>query len=152
MASDDVPLLRLVGAEELAALGRQAFDPAIVHSARTIVERVRSEGDAALVDLPRRFDGVDCSGRIEVPREELEAAAGELPAGLQRALDRMRARLEDLHARQVPREWWDERDGVRFGETVRPVAAAGAYVPGGRAAYPSTVLMTAVPARVAGVG
>jgi histidinol dehydrogenase len=59
--------------------------------------------------------------------------------------------LEDLATRQLPREWWDERDGVRFGEIVRPLESVGCYVPGGRAVYPSSVCMTVVPAVVAGV-
>ncbi|HVM11232.1 MAG TPA: histidinol dehydrogenase, partial [Actinomycetota bacterium] len=74
------------------------------------------------------------------------------PADLERALEAAAERLRDLHGRQVPVAWEEERDGVRFGEVVRPVAGAGCYVPGGRASYPSTVLMTAIPARVAGVG
>ncbi|HXJ62111.1 MAG TPA: histidinol dehydrogenase [Actinomycetota bacterium] len=152
MPTEGTPLLRVVPAAEIGGGGRVAFDASVVEGARAIVERVRAEGDAALVDLTRRFDGVDLGGRIAVSDEELAAAEGELSPDLRAALEAMRERLAALHARQVPGEWWDERDGVRFGETVRPVAAAGAYVPGGRAAYPSTVLMTAVPAKVAGVG
>src|SRR5439155_21673568 len=70
---------------------------------------------------------------------------------LQAAIDAIIERLRVLHARQLPLEWWDVRDGVRFGEIVRPLAHVGCYVPGGRAAYPSTVCMTVVPARTAGV-
>jgi histidinol dehydrogenase len=148
----DGPLMRRIRPADLEPAPGPAFDPEVTDAVRAIVERVRTEGDAALIELTRRFDGADLSDGVAVPPEDLEAAAGELPAPLRDALDAMRARLEDLHARQVPGEWWDERDGVRFGETVRPVGAAGGYVPGGRAAYPSTVLMTAVPAAVAGVG
>src|SRR5439155_17284271 len=128
------------------------FDPEVLEGVRAIGERVRAEGDAALVELTLRFDGVDLAGGIEVTDGELASAAGELPGDLRAGLDAMHERLRELHARQVPTPWEAERDGVRYAETVRPVAAAGAYVPGGRAAYPSTVLMTAVPARVAGVG
>ncbi len=145
------PLLHPIRPADLRPASGPAFDPEVTDAVRAIVERVRIEGDAALVELTRRFDGADLSDGIAVPEDAMAAAAGELPGQLREALDTMRERLLDLHARQVPTEWWDERDGVRFGETVRPVAAAGAYVPGGRAAYPSTVLMTAVPAAVAGV-
>jgi histidinol dehydrogenase len=139
-------VLRLIRADELGGPARPAFDPDVVDGVRAILDRVRAEGDAALVDLTRRHDGAEVAGRIEVSRSEIESAASELPADLRAALDAMHERLRDLHARQAPRPWQHERDGVRFAETVRPVAAAGAYVPGGRAAYPSTVLMTAVPA------
>jgi histidinol dehydrogenase len=145
-------LLRVIRPDELPASAGPGFDPGVLDGVRAIVERVRAEGDAALVDLTRRFDGVDVTGRIEVDADELASAGEELPPELRDALDAMRDRLRELHARQVPQPWEAERDGVRYAETVRPVAAAGAYVPGGRAAYPSTVLMTAVPARVAGVG
>jgi histidinol dehydrogenase len=144
-------VLRVIPAAELPDPERPAFDPEVTASVRAILDRVRSEGDAALVDLTRRFDGVDLAGRLEVSPEELDGAGAELPDDLREALDAMLHRLRDLHGRQLPRPWEAERDGVRFAETVRPVAAAGAYVPGGRAAYPSTVLMTAVPARTAGV-
>jgi histidinol dehydrogenase len=135
----------------LPPLARPAFDDDVVSGVRGIVGRVRSEGDAALVELTARFDGCDVAGRIEVGREEIEAAVAAVPSDLRAAIDRMNERLWDLHARQLPLPWVAEREGVTYAETIRPVASAGAYVPGGRAAYPSTVLMTAVPARVAGV-
>lgn len=146
-------MLDLRGAAvELPAPRRAALDPAVVERTREIVARVRAESDAALIDLAMRFDGADlrASGLV-VPPEEFEAAERAVPTQLGEAIERMVDRLRDLHARQLPREWWDERDGVRFGEIVRPVSSAGCYVPGGRAAYPSTVCMTVVPARVAGV-
>lgn len=124
----------------------------VVEAVRAILRRVRDEGDVALVDLTRRFDGADLSeAGLVATAGEVEAAAGGLEPGLREAVDAMIERLLDLHARQVPASWVDETDGVRFGEVVRPVDRAGCYVPGGRAAYPSTVAMTVVPARVAGV-
>src|SRR5947207_15165753 len=99
-----------------------------------------------------RFDGADLRPTgLVVTAEELDAAEGAVPSDLAGAIESMIERLRALHERQLPQEWWDERDGVLFGEMVRPVARAGCYVPGGRAAYPSTVCMTVVPARVAGV-
>jgi histidinol dehydrogenase len=104
-----------------------------------------------LVELARRFDQATLDDGVLVSDAELEAAAVATPPELRRALDELIARLQDLAARQLPREWWDEREGVRFGEIVRPLESVGCYVPGGRAVYPSSVCMTVVPAVVAGV-
>jgi histidinol dehydrogenase len=89
-------------------------------------------------------------GLIVSPDEFADAIDG-VPIELRRALDALILRVTDLHRRQLPLEWSDEREGVRFGERVRPVRAAGCYVPGGRAVYPSSVAMTVVPAYVAEV-
>jgi histidinol dehydrogenase len=131
---------------------RLEIDPDLSDTVREILERVRDEGDAVLVDLARTFDDADlyASGLVVTP-EEFERAQQQLPRELQRAIDALVERLTDLHGRQLPHEWLDERDGVRFGEMVRPIRAAGCYVPGGRATYPSSVCMTVVPAVVAGV-
>lgn len=123
----------------------------VVEGARSICRRVRAEGDAALIALTRELDGADLDGRLAISPREVEAAGAVTPAELRGALDRMAERLRDLHRRQLPQPWEAEADGVRFGEVVRPLPSVGCYVPGGRAAYPSTVLMTAVPASVAGV-
>jgi histidinol dehydrogenase len=128
-------------------------DPAVEATVRDILRRVREEGDAALLDLAMRFDGADLSRNgLVVGPDEFARAEGETPAILKDALEALVVRLTDLHRRQLPREWWDERDGVRFGEIVRPLRSVGCYVPGGRATYPSSVCMTVVPAVVAGVG
>ncbi len=125
-------------------------DPDVAQIVRGILERVRAEGDAALLDLAATHDGARLSG-VVVGVEEIARAEAETPTELRVALDRLVERLTDLHARQLPREWWSERDGVRFGEIVRSLSAVGCYVPGGRAVYPSSVCMTVVPAVVAGV-
>ncbi len=126
------------------------IDPTVADTVRDILARVRSEGDAALLELAERFDGARLDSLV-VSDEELAAAELETPADLKHALDALIERLRDLHMRQLPREWTDERDGVTFGEIVRPLRAVGCYVPGGRAVYPSSVCMTVVPAVVAGV-
>ncbi|MDP9343561.1 MAG: histidinol dehydrogenase [Actinomycetota bacterium] len=145
-------MLRVAAAADaIPAFEPLAFPPEVEEGVRDICRRVREEGDAALVELTRRFDGADVAGRIRVAEEEFDRAATELDPGLASALAGLAGRLGDLHGRQLPRPWSAEAGGVRFGEVVRPVAAAGAYAPGGRASYPSTVLMTTVPARVAGV-
>jgi histidinol dehydrogenase len=127
-------------------------DPTVVGTVRGILERVRAEGDPVLIELAKRFDGADLSvDGLVVSDDELDRAETETPQDLRDALDALIRRLHDLHRRQLPSEWWDDRDGVRFGEIVRPLAAVGCYVPGGRAVYPSTVCMTVVPGVVAGV-
>ncbi len=127
-------------------------DPTVTETVGDILRRVRDQGDQVLIELARRFDGADlASTGLLVSDVEFERGVAETPPELRDALDGLVSRLRDLHARQLPVEWWDERDGVRFGEIVRPLSAVGCYVPGGRALYPSSVCMTVVPAVVAGV-
>ena len=131
---------------------RLEIDPHVSDTVREIVQRVRDEGDDVLFELTQRFDGVDLRERgLVVPPHEFADAIDGVPTELRRALDALIVRVTDLHRRQLPLEWSDEREGVRFGERVRPVRAAGCYVPGGRAVYPSSVAMTVVPAYVAEV-
>ena len=128
------------------------IDPSVSDAVRGIIERVRAEGDEAMFDLTLKFDGADLRGiGLTVSPQEFQRAEETVPSELKAALDALVDRLFDLHRRQLPMEWWDEHDGVRFGEIVRPLARAGCYVPGGRAEYPSSVAMTVVPAVVAGV-
>jgi len=145
-------LLDLRSRRERLEPRRLEIDPSIAETVRGIVRRVREEGDAALLDLTLRFDGADLreTGLLVSPSEFLSAER-VVPPELKAALDALVERLTDLHSRQLPPEWRQERDGVRFGEMVRPLARAGCYVPGGRAVYPSSVCMTVVPAVVAGV-
>src|SRR5215213_5434704 len=131
---------------------RLEIDPATAETVRQILQRVFVEGDEVLIELAAQFDKVDLSQRgVLVADKELDAAEAATPPELRTALDDLIDRLRDLAVRQIPTSWWDERDGVRFGEIVRPLRTIGCYVPGGRARYPSTVAMTVVPAVVAGV-
>jgi histidinol dehydrogenase len=131
---------------------RLEVDPTVTETVRVILERVRVEGDPVLVELAARFEGADLSPTdLVASADEFDRAEVAVPTELREALDALIDRLRDLHGRQLPPEWWDEREGVRFGEIVRPLAAVGCYVPGGRALYPSSVCMTVVPAAVAGV-
>lgn len=131
---------------------RLEIDPTVADTVAGILQRVFVEGDDVLIELAQRFDGADLrAGGVLVTDEEFDAAAADIDPELRAALDALIDRLRDLAARQLPRAWWDERDGVRFGEIVRPLASVGCYVPGGRAVYPSSVCMTVVPAVVAGV-
>jgi histidinol dehydrogenase len=116
-----------------------------------ILEQVHSQGDAALMELTERFDGVR-PDPLRVPAAELAAAWAATPTDLQEALQLAHRRIVDFHQRQKPADLQVTGvHGERLGRRWRPVERAGLYVPGGRASYPSTVLMNAVPARVAGV-
>lgn len=119
-----------------------------------IIAEVRARGDAALVEFTARFDRwrpADAAA-LRVPEDEIEAAVRGVPAELRAALDLAAARIEAFHRAQLPRdlEMRDEA-GLTLGLRWTPVDAVGLYVPGGKAAYPSSVLMNAIPARVAGV-
>jgi histidinol dehydrogenase len=131
---------------------RLETDPTVADTVAGILQRVFVEGDDVLIELALRFDGADLrEGGVLVTDPEFAAAEQATPPELTEALDELIERLRDLAGRQLPKEWWDERDGVRFGEVVRPLESVGCYVPGGRAVYPSSVCMTVVPAVVAGV-
>ena len=120
-------------------------------SVRAIVADVRARGDDALRDLTERFDGCRIED-LRVPSSEIQAAFDAAPAALRAALDVAAGRIGDYHSRQAAVvEVAVDTDGISVRELTLPVGRAGCYVPGGRAAYPSTVLMTAIPARVAGV-
>ncbi|GGI04367.1 histidinol dehydrogenase [Egicoccus halophilus] len=111
---------------------------------------VRDRGDAALRELTARFDGQDVDDLV-VPREVLHESLERLDPRLRAALERSIAQVRWYHERCRPLDWEDHLDGVRMGVWHRPVSRAGVYVPGGKAVYPSTVIMTVVPAQVAGV-
>jgi histidinol dehydrogenase len=115
-----------------------------------ILEQVRRGGDRALAELTARFDGV-VPGRLRVPDEEVQAAPRAVADGLRRALELAHARITAYHAADTVLVGDFVSEGVTVTHLVRPVSRAGLYAPGGRARYPSTVLMCAVPARVAGV-
>jgi len=121
---------------------------------RTIVDGVRRRGDAALFAYTKRFDGVALTSRtVEVPRREMAQAERALAPGVRRALRLAARRIEAFHRRQRPASWrFRDASGAHLGQLVRPLDRAGVYIPGGTAAYPSSVLMNVVPAKVAGVG
>jgi histidinol dehydrogenase len=117
---------------------------------RELIDRVRAEGDAALLELTARFDGLTLSS-VEVPAADLDAALDACEPGLRAALEAAAEGIERFHRHQVRPPERIESDGMTIVASQRPIRRAGLYVPGGRAEYPSTVLMTAIPARVAGV-
>ncbi|MGH8908954.1 MAG: histidinol dehydrogenase [Egibacteraceae bacterium] len=118
---------------------------------REIVDAVRREGDEALVRFARQFDRFE-GGALEVSQIEAKQALAELDPTLRQALERAAERVRWFHELARPRSWRAERDGAVLGVDHQPLRRAGVYVPGGLGAYPSTVLMTVIPAKVAGVG
>ncbi len=123
-----------------------------VASVRAILGQVRKGGDQALVALTERFDGVLVDAtELRVPAAEVEAALRDIPSRLREAFEAARDAIAAYHRSQLHPNGRHERDGVEVRDLRRPMARAGVYVPGGRAPLASTVLMTAVPATVAGV-
>jgi histidinol dehydrogenase len=133
-----------------AVNARRESDADVSRDVAAILTRVRAEGDAAVAELTQRFDGHELPWRIDLA--DCAAAYAALEPGLRSALDLAAARITDYHARMKPQDAaWTDAAGVSLGYRWGAVEAAGVYVPGGRAAYPSSVLMNAIPAKVAGV-
>lgn len=129
---------------------RREADADVSRDVSAIIARVRNEGDAAIAELTRQFDGHDRDWQIGL--DECQQALDELSPALRTALELAAERIRAYHEKQKPAgsDWIDDA-GVRVGARWRAVDAAGVYVPGGRAAYPSSVLMNLIPAKVAGV-
>ena len=141
---------------ELAAL--TAFeagqDPAIDATVAQIIADVRARGDDALLDYTRRFDRLDAASvsTLEITPAQMRLAYESLPTEQREALVAAAARVRNFHERQKGRDWsFTEADGTQLGQRVTPLDRVGVYVPGGKAAYPSSVLMQVIPAHVAGV-
>ncbi|MCS4504725.1 histidinol dehydrogenase [Arhodomonas aquaeolei] len=119
-----------------------------------ILARVAAEGDAALLDYSARFDrlSVDSVAALEVGRVAQDQALASLPGAQREALETAAERIRDYHRRQLAESWdYEDGQGNRLGQQVTPLGRVGVYVPGGKAAYPSSVLMNTLPAKVAGV-
>jgi histidinol dehydrogenase len=146
-------LAELTPEQEARLLDRgRATDPDVQRAVAAVVDDVRSRGDAALHELARRYDGVELA-TLEVPRERWGPALAALPAAVREGLELAAESIARFHRAQLPVALEVEvRPGVRVGRRPEPLARVGVYAPGGRAAYPSSVLMGVVPARVAGVG
>ncbi len=127
--------------------------PDVDDAVAAIIADVRARGDAAVIELTARFDRLDLTPEtLAFTEEEIDAACDTVPAAERRALELAADRIADYHRRQLPcDESWTDASGATLGWRWTPVAAAGLYVPGGLASYPSSVLMNAIPARVAGV-
>ena len=132
---------------------RAAIERDVEPQVREILAAVRARGDAALIAFTRRFDGVDCScDRLRVAEDEIGAAKAGVSRTIRTALAEAAHRIEAFHTNEMQSSWESEAEpGVRVVQIVRPLDSVGIYVPGGEAAYLSTVLMNAIPAAVAGV-
>jgi histidinol dehydrogenase len=132
----------------------QKADPKVEQTVRAIVDDVRTRGDAALIEYTNRFDRrtVTAAAALEIPHARLAQARQAVPAGQLAALETAAARVRAYHERQRIDSWnYTEGDGTLLGQQVTALDRVGLYVPGGKAAYPSSVLMNAIPAKVAGV-
>lgn len=143
--------------DALAALAvpMDTQDGAVADTVREIVAAVQVRGDDAVLDYTRRFDALEAGAlaELEVPAQELHAALDGLGSEQRDALETAAQRITAFHERQRGEDWsFDDGLGNRLGQRVTPLGRVGVYVPGGKASYPSSVLMNAIPARVAGVG
>lgn len=142
---------------QLAALTRYeaGVDAVLSDTVAAILADVRARGDRAVLEYTRRFDRtqVDNMAALLIGRAELKAAFDSLDGNAAKALQVAAARVRSFHERQLDKSWaYSEADGTRLGQRINALDRAGLYVPGGKAAYPSSVLMNAMPASVAGVG
>lgn len=130
------------------------LDARVHEVVKEVLHAVKTKGDAALLEYTLKFDGLDVAqaSELEIPKARLLAALENLPADQRKALEISAQRVRDYHERQIQPSWdFTEANGTKLGQRVLPVDRAGLYVPGGKAAYPSSVLMNAIPAKVAGV-
>lgn len=131
-----------------------AQDDNIDQVVANILKDVKARGDAAVLEYTNRFDktNADSLAALEIPHAELHAALNSLPAAQREALQAAAERVRSYHEKQIMQSWqYTEPDGTLLGQQVTALDRVGLYVPGGKAAYPSSVLMNAIPAKVAGV-
>ncbi len=132
----------------------QVSDAQVEQTVRAIIQDIRARGDAALVEYTNRFDRLQARNMadLEIAPQRLSAALQAIPAAQRAALERAAERIRVYAEHQKMQSWaYTEADGTLLGQQVMPLDRVGLYVPGGKAAYPSSVLMNAVPAKVAGV-
>jgi len=135
-----------------------AWDDSVDHqvneSVRHILHQVKTRGDAAVLEFTAKFDHLDVASmaELEIGTDRLKAALQSIPADQRHALEQAAERIRSYHERQNQASWqYQDEDGTVLGQKVTPLDRVGLYVPGGKAAYPSSVLMNAIPAKVAGV-
>lgn len=127
------------------------IDASVTKTVQEIIDDVRRRGDDAVKDYTLKFDGVDIA-QFELSSDDIDKAYNEVPEKIRESLKRAAANIRDFHERQKQQSWITTKEnGVMLGQRIRGLARVGIYVPGGRAAYPSSVLMNAIPAKVAGV-
>lgn len=129
-------------------------DPEIETRVRGIIDEIRRDGDAALLQYTRQFDDISATSvaQLELKPTRIAAAVASIGSAEREALSLAQRRIREYHERQLETSWeYTDEQGNVLGQQIRPLQRVGSYVPGGKASYPSTVLMTAIPARVAGV-
>jgi histidinol dehydrogenase len=129
-------------------------DTAVTDTVKEVLANVKAQGDKAVLEYTKRFDRLeaDSMADLEISIEQAQAALEKIPAAQREALEAAAARVRSYHEHQKQESWtYTEADGTVLGQQVTPLDRAGLYVPGGKAAYPSSVLMNAIPAKVAGV-
>ena len=136
--------------EKLLCRGGELAD--VTETVSSILSDVQKEGDSSLIRYTEQFDGAEITN-IEVTKEEIEEAVSKLDDELIRHLKVAAENIRTFHTAQMPQSTWfiEVAPGIELGQKVTPLSSVGAYIPGGRASYPSTVLMTVIPAKVAGV-
>jgi histidinol dehydrogenase len=139
---------------EALLFAKREVEEDVAAGVKRIIADVRARGDAALVELSNQFDRANLTeATLKIPAAEIDAAVAQVPAAQKNAIEIAAARIEAYHRRQLPEDAdFKDGTGARLGWRWTPVDSAGLYVPGGTASYPSSVLMNAIPARVAGVG
>lgn len=146
-ANFNFELTKLLAFEETA-------DDVLESTVAAILKDVRARGDEAVLEYTAKFDRLPLAGaqQMELPKQELQAAFVGLPAEQRAALEAAAQRVTEYHQKQIQESWsYQDADGTLLGQQVTPLDRVGLYVPGGKAAYPSSVLMNALPAKVAGV-
>jgi len=146
-------MIRILRTSELGSLleRRQTRLEEAEAVVRPILEDVRRRGDAALLEYCRRFDALECSG-VRVPEADLRRAARSLPRAFRKAVGEASRNIRAFAGRQLPKPWSRAvAPGLRLGQVVRPLDSVAAYIPAGRYPLPSTLMMTVIPAQVAGV-
>ena len=136
--------------DERAGIIDRSAGADVEEDVRPIVEKVRQEGDDALREFTREFDGVEVE-ELRVKENEIHEARDACSDDILEAIEHAAGRIRNFHKKQVRDDWSERDDGIEVGRRFVPLSSAGAYVPGGGAAYPSTALMTVLPAKVAGV-
>ncbi len=138
--------------EGVLSRGREDLE-AVERSVQAILKGVKAKGDEAVIEYTKRFDGMDLSpSQLRVSRKEIEEAYEKVPMEDLDALKLAAERIESFHRRQLVNSWFESTaDGIILGQKVTPIKRIGAYIPGGGNPYPSTILMTLIPAKIAGV-
>ena len=123
----------------------------VLISVQSIINEVKIHGDDALIKFTEKFDSVKLKN-FKVSPDEIETSYQNLEPEIINSLKKASENIEKFHRSQLPEEWFQEvAPGIRAGQIIRPIESVGCYIPGGRAVYPSTILMTVIPAKIAGV-